>query len=636
MVVVKDDISDVLTEEKRFKRDVDPQNQIPTITDFYVSSSVNARFATVVIQSRVVNTNPVSLHATFRVQLPETAFIANFSMVVNDTVYVAKVFPKEEAQKKFDEAKAKNQSAGQVRNVKTDTLRGMDDFMIDTNVKAGVEAVFYLTYQELLVRRVGLYKQRIVVQPGQIVKNLTVKAVFNENQGFDKFFYTFPNSTTVFTTSSDVVTLTATPNTRTLVYKPTELQQSASSTSKGLDGEFVISYDVPHQRDGGMVIVEDEYFVHYLTPTGIETMDKNILFVIDVSGSMGGLKIAQARNTMLNILDRLNPNDYFNILTFESDIKSWVEVPVDVNSNTIARAKEFVKANVQSGGSTNINGALLHAIKSLKRLSEQSRRAQVIVFLTDGHPSAGVTNTKTIRKNVYKENYGLASIYCLGFGFDLDFSFLKSLAYENGGFARRIYDEDDAANQIEHFYQEVKDPVLQNVVVSYDSDAVDLQSTTKKSFYQYFEGSEIVIAGKTKTADVLQSEKLSVVGLSRNGDIDLPVGQNQVIVWSDNEGFTEKLWAYKKIKELLEEYNVHENDTAKSLALNMSLEYNFVTPLTSFVFVQEDQYKSESNKMHPNVKVYANPGYNFCPGFRVNYLSSSLLVFIAWCLITER
>ncbi|KAK6176217.1 hypothetical protein SNE40_014542 [Patella caerulea] len=579
--------------KRRSTDDNDVSQLLPNITDMYINSNVYGRFATVDITSNVVNQHAMGLDTTFTVQIPESAFIANFSMIVNNTMYVAKLFAKEEAQKKYDDAKDKGQSAGQVRHASTDPKRGMDIFKVDVNVGSFADATFYLTYQELLERRLGDYQQRIVVQPGQVVNNLTVFASYREEQQFKKFSYLLPNSNVINTASTENAVLSASTDKKSILYKPSVTDQTAS----GLDGEIVVTYDLLHNTDGGMVIVDNEYFVHYVAPSGLKNLDKTILFIIDISGSMYGKKISQARDAMLEILNKLNTNDFFNILVFDNEVGSWMEAPVLANTQNIDRAKGYVMEYVKPQGSTNINDAMLRGISSLEKSTEveSASRVNAIVLLTDGNPTAGETLPKNIRKNVFFKNNGLASIFCLGFGFDVEFSFLKAMAWENGGFARRIYEDRDAAKQLEDFYLEIKDPVLKDLVIGYGDDVVDLQSTTRRQYDQYYEGSEIIVTGRTLLPNSLPHTEVSIVGISKDGKVDLSLGTSAVKVRDLKGAFTEKLWAYQKIKDLLRIAAIDEKaSTATSLALNMSLKYNFVTPLTSLVIIQQDDFSSDS------------------------------------------
>lgn len=180
------------------------------------------------------------------------------------------------------------------------------------------------------------------------------------------------------------------------------------------------------------------------------------------------------------------------------------------------------------------------------------------------------------------------SLFCLGFGNDVDYSFLDVMARQNGGLARRIFEDSDAAVQLQGFYEEVSKPLLLDVDLKYSDDAV----MTKKHFSHLFDGSEIVVAGRLSDNDV---DNLLVEVFAQGPDQDFQVqGQASVEDWGviyPEEGyifgnFTERLWAYLTIQQLLEKSDIgtqQEKDNNTRKTLNMSLQYSFVTPLTSMV-----------------------------------------------------
>jgi hypothetical protein len=97
--------------------------------------------------------------------------------------------------------------------------------------------------------------------------------------------------------------------------------------------------------------VVDGYFVHFFAPSGLEPVDKNVLFVLDVSGSMGGQKITQTKDAMKEILSDLRPGDMFNIITFSTSLKFWHgEGLLPATRENIRGAKEFVKEMKADGG----------------------------------------------------------------------------------------------------------------------------------------------------------------------------------------------------------------------------------------------------------------------------------------------
>ena len=326
---------------------------------------------------------------------------------------------------------------------------------------------------------------------------------------------------------------------------------------------------------------------------------KDVVFVIDISGSMSGTKITQTREAMRAMLDQLRSDDLFNIVLFNGKVHPWKSRASLTNGATVSEAKDFVNTHVNARGSTNINGALSYALNLLTGTSN----VPIVLFLTDGQPTAGETNPLNIRANVASANKIGASIFALGFGFNLDFDFLLALSAENGGNARRIYPEKDAASQLKGIFDEISSPLLQKIDFQYPKELVDEAYTTAVSFDRYFNGSELVVSGKLKTTALSQLMTVAITGHAGKVPVtyslsqavsDLTVPPNQVVI----KDFTERLWAYKKIKELLVQLLVskYENEKIrlKSRALNLSLKYNFVTPLTSIVVVQSQVYLQDN------------------------------------------
>ena len=120
----------------------------------------------------------------------------------------------------------------------------------------------------------------------------------------------------------------------------------------------------------------------------------------------------------------------------------------------------------------------------------------IVLFLTDGEPTEGVVDGQQIRANILKANTLKASIFSLGFGFNLNMNLLTALSAENGGKARRIYLAKDAASQLEGFFDEISTPLLVRVRFEYPQDMVDNTQVTATEFSQHNDGSELVVSGK--------------------------------------------------------------------------------------------------------------------------------------------
>ncbi|PKU29731.1 inter-alpha-trypsin inhibitor heavy chain h4 [Limosa lapponica baueri] len=436
-----------------------------TSRSLHVDCKVTSRFAHTVITSKIVNRANESREATFEVELPKTAFITNFSMSIDGKVYPGIIKEKVSAQKEYDAAVSRGQSAGLVKI----TGRKLEQFHVSVSIAAASKVTFELTYEELLKRQLGKFELLIKVRPKQLVKHFQI-----------------------------------------------------------VNG----------------------YFVHYFAPHEMPVFPKNVIFVIDRSGSMAGRKIEQTRDALLKILQDLRPEDHFSFITFNRKVVEWKSSLLQATAKNVASAAGFVQTLSASGGETNV---------------------------------------EVIQESIQKAVNGKYALFCLGFGFDVSYRFLEKMALSNGGIARRIYENADAALQLQGFYQEVATPILMKIEMQYPENAVE--RLTKNNFKLFFEGSEIIVSGKiSNEVDLLPVE---ITAQSHSSDLTLKeeanvkereqVFQNQSYIFGN---FIERLWAYLTIQQLLEKsISAQEEDqkTLEAQALELSLQYSFVTPLTSMV-----------------------------------------------------
>lgn len=171
---------------------------------------------------------------------------------------------------------------------------------------------------------------------------------------------------------------------------------------------------------------------------------------------------------------------------------------------------------------TNINDALLDSLKSLDNIQEAGVTAPIVVFLTDGDPTVGVTNFGKILNNIQSKNKDKIQIFSLAFGEDTQFSFLKKLSARNNAVARKIYADSDATLQLTGFYNEISNVLLSKVSVTYLDDAVNLTSVTQTQFLSFFDGSELVVSGKlNELAKDYNSLTMTITGSGSQGILEL-------------------------------------------------------------------------------------------------------------------
>ncbi|KAL6111867.1 itih3 [Pungitius sinensis] len=558
-----------------------------------VDCTVTSRFAHTVTTSKALNKANFSQEIFFEMELPKTAFIVNFSMEIDGEVYVGEVKEKEKAKKQYEQAVSSGQTAGLVKA----SGRKMEKFSVSVNIAAESNVTFILTYEELLQRKLGQYEILTRLKPKQPVHEFQIVTNIYEPQGLS---FVDAHATFLSNELLPLVEKTVTDNKAHISFSPTMEQQRECPACDGtlIDGDFVIKYDVKRAKSFGDVQIVNGYFVHFFAPPDLPRVPKNVVFVIDRSGSMWGMKIQQTREALLAILEDLDEEDHFALIQFDDQIQPWRESLTKATKENVAEGMAYVR-NIMDHGGTNINGAVLRGVEMLvkdrqeKKLPERS--VDMIILLTDGMPNTGETHLPTIQTNVHSAIGGNMSMFCLGFGNDVDYSFLDVMSKQNKGVARRIFEGSDAAVQLQGFYQEVASPLLSEVDLRYPDNAVD--SLTTNHYTQLYNGSEIVVAGRLMDNN-LDNFIVEVFGQGFEEDFKVQAQASAVdwdVMYPNEEyifgDFTERLWAYLTIQQLLEQSKTGSPDdkaNATAKALQMSLEYSFVTTLTSMVVTKPE------------------------------------------------
>nr|XP_040060986.1 inter-alpha-trypsin inhibitor heavy chain H4-like isoform X4 [Gasterosteus aculeatus aculeatus] len=545
------------------------------IYSFHINSTVSSRYATTVITSRVANRMNDSKEIEFHVRIPKNAFISKFRMLIDGQFYDGVVKGKEKAQQQYTEAVSRGQSAGLVSSVG----RTMEKFKTSVTLAAHKKVTFELTYEELLKRRLGKYELQIHARPMQPVKDFKVDVYINEKAGINFMEVKGGLNTKAL---ANAITRTHLDKQAWVYFYPTEDQQKTcdSCGEQGMNGDLVIVYDVNRNPSLGDIKKSGRYFVHHFAPSNLASIPKNVVFVIDQSGSMHGRKMLQTRIALIHILSDLAEEDHFGLITFDSQVFHWKRELVQATKGNLESAKTFARQIVERG-STDISRAVLEGTRMLNAHPREGS-ASLLILLTDGDPTSGETNPEVIQSNVRRAIAGKFPLYCLGFGFDVNFEFLEKMSLQNNGVARRIYEDSDADLQLTGFYNEVATPLLTDVTMIYNGGA----NLTETNFSRYYNGSEIVVAGQITDNDI-ETFTPQVVAISSNRRVTFSdINATVESVEDASDSSIQRVWAYLTVKQLLEKELVlsgPEKENAKKEALDLSLKYSFVTPLTSMV-----------------------------------------------------
>ncbi|XP_029317778.1 inter-alpha-trypsin inhibitor heavy chain H2 [Cottoperca gobio] len=564
-----------------------------TVKSYKVESRITSRFAHTTVRSSVVNSGSKAQSIGFNVQIPKRAFITNFTMNVNGIIFVGSVKEKTVARNLYAQARARGKAAGIVRANSQD----METFKTEVHVPPGSNIEFELHYQEMMHRKLGFYEHSLYLQPGRLVPQFQVDVYIFEPKGIS----TVQTPNTLGEKFADVIKVTSSKEKAHIVFKPNLQKQRKcdNCTGSAIDGVFTVKYDVTRDSNAGELQVSDGHFIQFFAPSNLSPLPKNIVFVIDVSGSMWGVKMKQTVEAMQAILDDLTIDDHFSVIDFNHNVRCWSEELVSGSTIQVADAKRYIQ-NIKPNGGTNINEALMRAVQMLVKASNQGlidpRSVSMIILVSDGDPTVGEIKLSTIQKNVKRVMREEFSLFSLGIGFDVDYDFLERIAMENRGMAQRIYANHDAAEQLRMFYSQVSSPLLRRITVQFLEDSVS--DVTQNRFDKYFSGSELVVAGKvlpsesnTLTSFTTASAARLDITLHTEGDfteLDTALAKQQ----HSFTGFARQMWAYITIKQLISERSLAPTAVKKrkitQRIMTLAVEHQFVTPLTALLVESED------------------------------------------------
>ncbi|KAL2102608.1 hypothetical protein ACEWY4_001776 [Coilia grayii] len=565
-----------------------------TVKSYKVESRITSRFAHTTVRSSVINSGSTAQSIGFNVQIPKRAFITNFTMNVNGITFIGSVKEKTVARNLYAQARARGKAAGIVRANSQD----METFKTEVHVPPGSRVEFELHYQEVMQRRLGVYQHTLHLQPGRLVPHLQVDVHIFEPKGISAV--ETPN--TLGELFQGITTVTQSKDKAHVSFRPSLQQQRKchNCTDSAVDGVFTVRYDVQRENDAGELQVSDGHFVHFFAPTNLSPLSKNIVFVIDVSGSMWGLKMKQTVEAMQAILSDLTLDDYFSIIDFNHNVRCWSEDLVPGSSINIEDAKKYIQ-NIKPNGGTNINEALQRAVQMLVKASNQGlidqRSVSMIILVSDGDPTVGEIKLSNIQKNVKRIMREEFSLFSLGIGFDVDYDFLERIAMDNRGVAQRIYANHDAADQLRTFYSQVSSPLLRRITIQFPEGSVS--DVTQSHFDKFFSGSELVVAGKLQstgfpTLHSFTTASAATMDLTLQAETDIdeldPILNQQP---HSVTGFARQMWAYITINQLLAERalapNAQKKRTITQRILNLAVEHQFVTPLTALLIESESE-----------------------------------------------
>jgi Ca-activated chloride channel family protein len=318
---------------------------------------------------------------------------------------------------------------------------------------------------------------------------------------------------------------------------------------------------------------------------------KNIIFVLDVSGSMAGEKLIQAKKALLFCIHNLNDSDFFDIIPFSTQATSFFNQLCAADKKNRAIAVEQIN-QLQAIGGTNIEEALTLAMKTAK----PNRHPTFVVFITDGKPTIGQTDENSILQVIKQKNNENTRIFTFGIGYDINTHLLDKISEETQAFRSYVLPSEDLEIKISDFYTKIQFPILSNIKISV-SPNIQWHNYYPKSCPDIFKGFTITLIGRYHgSGDGTISIQGELNGIAKK--IDIPC---HFQVHALTHDFIPQLWAARQVGFLLDQIRLKgENQELIQEIIHLARQYGIITPYTSYLIVEDENVQIQQRQLQPN------------------------------------
>lgn len=371
--------------------------------------------------------------------------------------------------------------------------------------------------------------------------------------------------------------------------RPNDREARVVMANRGgvLDKDFRLYYGVG-DKDLGLDLVtyrpdpsKPGYFMLLASPRSRRAADRpvarDIVYVVDTSGSMAGEKIKQARGALKHCLNAMNDGDRFAIARFSSFAEPWRK---ELSAAAEHRAAALAWADtLVAGGGTDIAGGLDTALA----FPRDPARPFFVIFMTDGKPTMGeTTDPLKILSKAQKADRSVR-IFTWGVGYDVDTHLLDGIAAAARGVSEYVRPEEDIEAKISSFYAKASKPVLTDLELKVVGEKVQLVNLQPHALPDLYAGGQLVIVGQyTGEGDVALQ-----LGGRVNAASETFTYEAQFPARESKQAFLELLWARRRIGHLLDQIRLHgESKELVEDVVRLSKEYGIQTPYTSMLVLE--------------------------------------------------
>ncbi|MCC6314423.1 MAG: VWA domain-containing protein, partial [Thermomicrobiales bacterium] len=311
-----------------------------------------------------------------------------------------------------------------------------------------------------------------------------------------------------------------------------------------------------------------------------KSIAKDVILVLDTSGSMQGEKIIQARQALVSVLERLGAEDRFAVVEFSTGVRRFA--PELIPTSQRAEAINWVKTLPAEGG-TDIDRALLEALTMVR-----PERPTTLIFLTDGLPTEGETDVARILRNIDDAAPDNVRLFTFGVGDDVDTLLLDGLSTDHHGRSTYVRPGQSLDEAVSAFYAGISAPVLADLKVDWGNALIS--DVSPDPLPDLFAGSQLVVVGRYTEGGATTITLTGTV----DGERRTYAFPNQILPTARGDGWLPRLWATRRIGYLLNQIRLSgENRELVDEIVRLSVRFGIVTPYTSYLLTEDDILSEE-------------------------------------------
>jgi len=533
-----------------------------------VSATISGQVAEVTVEQTFHNHSGQQLEGTYLFPLPEGAVISRFAMTMFGKMIEGEIIEREQARRIYQSIVSRRRDPGLLEYMGRGLFRARV-----FPIMPHKDLTIRLTFQQVLPDNEGTLEFRYPLATdrlnGDAVQNAIVDVRIESNVDLKAIY-----------SPSHRIDLKRDGDRKARV--------TYERSGKKQDKDFLLfvgrSPDaVGFSLQSHKAIGEDGTFMSVLAPRVKvpegERVAKDVVYVVDTSGSMVGDKMNQARKALAYGVQKLRPGDRFNIIGFSTGIYPFRDNLLDVSKEAQTAAVKWIEA-LEARGGTNIEEALTTALamKSADRLF-------MVVFLTDGRPTIGERHTEPLLKTIKKANTGNARVFTFGVGTDLDVRLLDRLAEVTNGTRDYVMENESIEIVTGRFFNKVDQPVLSDVTVEFGAGVYDVYP---RKLPDLFAGSQVVLFGRYK-----QAEDRVIRLRGKVAGKEVVYEYEGTLRSGEGAGYLPRLWAYRKVAFMIDEIRLHgHSQELVDAIVKLATKYAIVTPYTAGLVVEDSEMQN--------------------------------------------